>query len=109
MQVLTRSDGVPGDSFGETTNGVESFAELISGIVEIRGRGGASVTTVSAFTTIDQNDVFSFIITDDGLNLTFTMNEIGGQGASVSISTTSSSDLADDFIVFHNREQRLAG
>ncbi len=102
LQVLTRSSGTPDGAFGETTEGVEFQSTLTT--LSILGRGDVAVTAVSTPITISEGDVFDFEIFDDGINLSITLTEVGGDGTMASVSTTSTTDAATDFVVFHNRE-----
>lgn len=77
FQVLTRSDGQPSGSYGETQTGVEFYLQQWStGSFTIRSRGGVSVTNlVEHFNSlhVSPNDTFSFTIFDDGTNLSFSL------------------------------------
>jgi len=106
MQILTRSDAVPAGNYGETQNGVEFYA--FQGNATIRSKGGVSVTNVvsqegSSFSTA-AGTVFDFVITDDGTNLTLSMQEQSDSDNWATVTAESTSDMTTDFIVFHNRE-----
>ncbi len=102
LQILTRSSGTPDGAFGETTEGVEFQSTLTT--LSILGRGGVAVANVSTPITIGMGDVFDFEIVDDGFNVSIALNEVGGDGTTAFVSTTSATDAATDFVVFHNRE-----
>lgn len=106
LQILTRSDATPSGQYGETSNGVEFFA--YQNDAQIRNRGSASVTggtdlEGSAFSTA-AGTIFDFVITDDGTNLTFSMQEQTNADNWATLTATSTSDMPIDYVVFHNRE-----
>ena len=111
MQVLTRTDGLPGGQWGETTNGIEFFVALTNAtkVVEIRSRNGASIQVVqdeAGSINAAGGMTFDFEIIDDGAGgLSFTMTETGNPANSA---TTTATVVSDDFelnhIAFHNRE-----
>ncbi len=106
MQILTRSDGVPGGSYGETANGIE-FQAVETGTtnnIVIRGMGGANVSDlINASQWLLAGETYDFEIVDDGLNLALTMKQVGGPKAAVA-TATSDSVMATNLIAFHNRE-----
>jgi hypothetical protein len=105
MQVLTRSDGVPGGVYGETQNGIEFFVSMGGGMAirtRVNGVGGDSTNLVTGGTPIDHDQPFDFVITDDGLNLSFSVQVHGG--GSATITATSPLSFSTNHVVFHNRE-----
>jgi len=107
MQILTRSDGVPNPATnGDTQNGVEFIANTEQGgVMGIYGRGEAELPFAIALVPIQVGDTFDFEIVDDGTNVSLTLTEVGGEGATATVSTVCHVDRATDFVVFHNREQ----
>jgi hypothetical protein len=107
MQILTRSDGVPNAAAnGDTQNGVEFIANTEQGgVMGIYGRGEAELPFAIALVPIQVGDTFDFEIVDDGTNVSLTLTEVGGAGATATVSTVCHVDRATDFVVFHNREQ----
>ena len=107
FQILTRSDGVPIDRWGETQNGVEFYA--YNGAINIRSRGSIAVVSGlvtqkgSAFATT-AGTIFDFVLTDDGTNLTMSMQEQTNANNWATGTATSTSDMSTDYVVFHNRE-----
>ena len=110
FQVLTRSDGIPSGSWGETANGIEFQVAANGGAnqLDIQSRGaflaiGSEVKTGTV--TINQGDVFDFFIFDKAGNLTFTMTEVGDLANTATVTALVTADsFAQDFVVFHNRE-----
>lgn len=105
LQILTRSDGVPGGGFNEVENGIEFHANA-NDTIEIVSHVNGVLTLLSAFVPlqIDDNDLFHFEAFDDGFNLSFSMTEVGGQGAFATVTASSPLIFAQNRIVFHNRE-----
>ncbi len=105
LQILTRSDGQPAGSYGETNSGIEFYAFGANDDFTIRGRG-ASVTNLATTNNLDiaGGDTFSFFITDDGTNLSFGLWELNDPTSWATGTATSTSDMATNYIVFHNRE-----
>ncbi len=102
LQILTRSDGTPTALTGQTQNGVQFQAE--NNNVTIVGNGNAVVSSAtSASLTITAGATYSFNIVDNGTNLSFTLTQLGGSGASVTITAQSTSTLPVNLVSFHNR------
>jgi len=107
LQILTRSDGQPSGSWGETNSGIEFYlAQWQPSSFTIRGRGGAAIANLvrTINLSISPNDTFDFEILDDGLNLSFTLREIGDPNSWAVATAQSTTDMPYDYIVFHNRE-----
>lgn len=107
LQILTRSDGQPGGSWGETNSGVEFLLiQYDPNSFTIRGRGGASVTNVSKTVnlSISPNDTFDFRIVDNGTALSFSVQEVGDPSSWAYATATCTTDMPTDYVVFHNRE-----
>ena len=107
LQILTRTDGTPGGSYGETNSGIE-FRVQAAGVgdtMTIGSRGGAAVTGVvnSGGLNAQAGETYAFEILDNGNNLVFSMNQIGGTKQRTVIAA-STSDMARDYVTFHNRE-----
>lgn len=105
LQILTRSDGIPGPSFSETNNGIEFHANG-NDFITISEHVDIQFTTIGAAVpiTINDGDSFTFDIFDDGTNLAFTLTRIGGNKETASVIAQSSRRFAKNHIVFHNRE-----
>jgi hypothetical protein len=107
FQVLTRSDGQPAGTYGETNRGIE-FQAVFNESFTIRNRGPAGVTGVVVTTSsgfdISAGDVFEFTILDNGLDLSFDFAEVGDASSWARATAQSSVDSPSDYIVFHNRE-----
>ena len=107
LQILTRTDGVPSGSYGETQNGIEFRAFGHNESIEIGSRGAASVSGVVSGLMpngIGANDVFDFEITDDGSDLSITLTRQSNPSDTVTATGTSSYAPATNLISFHNRE-----
>ena len=116
LQVLTRSDAVPGSAFGETDNGVEFFVNTADDVIEIRAQGGSfSITEVANVGTIGPAPLvpfaagipYVFEAVDDGAGmLFFTISERDApeNSRTVLAELTDTGDSEPNFVVFHNRE-----
>jgi hypothetical protein len=107
LQILTRSDGTPAGSFGETANGIEMFAYTGNNTLQWQNRGGGSVvgrTSVLMPGGITPGQTFDFELIDDGFNLQATLTQVGNPANTGTITGTSSFAPATNLIVFHNRE-----
>lgn len=103
LQILTRSDGVPGGTYGETNAGIE-FVNSMTGNMSISGRNAAVTGVVnSGALGALAGETYLFDIRDDGYNLFFTMRQVGGTKQRTVIAASSSA-LAQNLIAFHNRE-----
>ncbi len=107
LQILTRSDGTPSGSYGETQNGIE-FQVAASGSgnnMTIASRGGAMITGLSNSGALNAlaGETYDFEIRDTGTNLYFTMDQVGGSKKRTVVAS-SLSNLGTDLITFHNRE-----
>lgn len=107
MQILTRSDGVPNPAaHGDTQHGVEFIANTEQGgVMGIYGRGDAQLPFAIALVPIQVGDTFDFEILDDGKNVSLTLTEVGGEGATATVSTQCEVARPTNFVVFHNRER----
>ncbi len=108
FQVLTRSDGTPGGTFGETANGVE-FHINDQGDVAILHRINSGWNALAWHDSVLTNHtgVYSFRITDDGANVSFHISEISNPANSFSTSGTLSTEFSTNLITFHGRERVL--
>ena len=107
IQVLTRSDGTPGGGYGETNNGIEVYAHTGSNQLQIRGKGGATVTGAvnGVFSgNVGNGTTYYFEFTDDGTNLSATLTEVGNPAKTATATATSTSVMGSNLVVFHNRE-----
>lgn len=105
MQILTRSDGVPSGTYGETQRGVEFLVSEATDAIDITGRGAAvGNKTIVNNLSVAAGDSFSFEIIDTGQELRFLVQEIGDPDSWGYGFATCSTDMATDYIVFHNRE-----
>jgi hypothetical protein len=104
MQILTRSEGTPTSGYGETSQGIEFFAQSNDNAMKIQSRGGAPVSGASATVDMNLGETFAFDIVDTGYDLSFTMSEIGGDGTTATLHGTSDYTYATNKVVFHNRE-----
>lgn len=104
LQVLTRSDAVPVGSYGETRNGIEFQANGNDALIISTHVNGEFVPLASTPLRIEDGDVFDFSILDDGLQLSLTLVEVGGQGDSATVTATSPLQFPVNHVVFHNRE-----
>lgn len=104
LQVVTRSDATPFGAFGEVQNGV-SFEINGNDFIRISTWQSGVQTFISPFVPlqVDDGDSFFFEAIDDGLHLLLSVSEIGGQGATASVSATSNLVLSD-LVTFYNRE-----
>ena len=110
LQILTRSNGLPGGTYGETQNGIEFYAynrfdSQGKNYFQIRGRG-VGVSTLATINNLDlgDGDVVNFRIVDTGANLHFWLQEINDPSSWGHIHAYATTDMANDYIVFHNRE-----
>jgi hypothetical protein len=109
LQILTRSNGVvdPGNCCGETQSGIEFFVggSGVGGTMNIQGKGGAAITGGNNFGNLNPSagETYNFEIRDNGTNLTFTLNQVGG---SKQRTVTAASVFAPgtNLVTFHNRE-----
>ena len=110
LQILTRSDGVPnpGNCCGETLNGIEFFAFGGNEQVRISQRVAGGNAVISSTLTMPGNisagDVFSFEITDNGEDLSFTLTRLSNPADTVTVTSTSTQTYATNLISIHNRE-----
>jgi len=109
LEILTRSDGLPnGRKHGDDNNGIKFKIDSISGSGRIQefvdGSGEILAVLPPGVLPVDDGDTFLFDIVDDGLNLSFSIEEVGGEGASASLSAVSPRRYATNLVVFHNRE-----
>lgn len=105
LQIFTRSDAVPSGSFSEVLNGVQFHAngnDFIQLTTRVNGVGTSITSTVPI--KIDNGDVFDFEARDDGVNLFFSITEVGGDGLSASITGTSALSFATNRVLIYNRE-----
>jgi hypothetical protein len=106
LEIITRSDGAPSGAYGETANGVQFQASQINNRITISGNGSAAVNGGSwVGVYLPSNYVFAFDIIDDGSNLTFTITNTTNAADSGTVTATCSTQMASNFITFHNREQ----
>ena len=120
LEVIGRFNRGPDDSFsiGTRTDGASDaggWDELADGVrfqiradynyIRIQGMGSVTLDggTVSAGLVINDDDVVSFKVIDDGTNLVFTVNNLT-LGTTATISATSSDSGSGDRVAFYNRE-----
>ena len=53
---------------------------------------------------INNGDIFDFLITDDGLNLSYTLTEVGDPSNTATVLATSNFAPITNLLTFHNRE-----
>lgn len=112
LQILTRSDGTPSGTYGETANGVQFFASASSGQVSIGGQGDAVVSGGDASALpdgISQGASFNFDIVDDGATLSFTLTQTDNLSNTVTVTATCPTHLGTNLVTFHNREFEFGG
>jgi len=104
LAMLTRSDGIPSGSYGETYNGIEFQINGADAISINTTVNGARTQLATQDLVVNSGDVFSFDIHDDGANLSFLVQQVGGSGRNALITASSSLAFAANHVVFHNRE-----
>ena len=110
MQILTRSDGVPTEKFGETRSGLEFNAEFGGNTISIRARGTDIATGRLAFAgqgtlPLAPGVTYDFEIQDLGNTASFTVWARGNRNIWRRVNTSvTRSNQASNRIVFHNRE-----
>ncbi|MEK6239635.1 MAG: PEP-CTERM sorting domain-containing protein [Planctomycetales bacterium] len=111
LQVLTRSDGVPGGGSGETQNGIMFLAHpTFTGpgggalqIVKFQGGVGMSLTP-EVNMDINVGETFNFRIYDNGHHVSFRFEQVGGDASTGQIRATATQQFATNHLVIHNRE-----
>jgi hypothetical protein len=113
LEVLTRCDGQgTGDYMNDDVNGIKF--RLVTGyhqisITELVNSPVATWSEVSCpDISVNLGDTFAFDITDDGTNLSFFVQKIGGDGASAALTAACSTHFASNHTVFHNRENGVS-
>ncbi len=111
LQILTRSDAVPTEQYGETQTGVEFRYQCHDNSFAINSRnvGVQNLLIDKSNLKFAAGDSFNFIIQDDGENLYFKMVEVGDATSWAMATATCTTDTTYDYIVFHNRENPDAG
>lgn len=110
LQILTRSDGQPGGTYGETANGLEFFVNTgTNRQLEIRSRNTGNITVGNLVRTgsitANAGDAFDFLIVDNAGSLLFQMTKVGDPSMTASITGKVLTDtFGFDYIAFHNRE-----
>lgn len=109
LQVITRSDGVPAGTWGETQHGVEVSALMEAGAhspgVSIRGRGGAVVErATSAALAMSVGETYLFDVLDAPPHVRLTLTKKGDPYHTVTVTGESGYLPAVSRITFHNRE-----
>jgi len=104
FQVLTRSDGIPGDSYGETQQGLQ-FTYWNGMYITDHGVSITDVTTTGAI-SIDYSKTYNFSITDNGTKgISFTLTQADSASNTETITAKLASDTTTyNYVVFHNRE-----
>ncbi len=112
LQILTRSNGIPSGSHGETGEGIgfslfalPSGFEYVALIKERSGGRNVVLTLADYLARTNKNNTVEFEIIDDGKQLTFKVWEPQNKDSALTISCISRLDFAEDFVVFHNRER----
>src|SRR5262249_26431067 len=108
MSIFTRTDATfDGPPYGSIRNGV-GFNLLMhqdnpGGMgINYRVAGGDYVNLAPEPIQIRNHASFRFTIEDDGLNVAFSVQQIGGAGASASLTASVPQHFATNHIVFHN-------
>ena len=113
LNIVTRSDAVPAQyHYGEAEYGISFQATWTKlGVYSHNPLLGPSVGLIDHGLDIDSGDTFSFVVEDDGTNLSFTLTEISGSqvGATASVTATDSTVFASNFITIYNREYTNSG
>lgn len=111
MQILTRSSGVPGGSFGETTIGIEARANANDDAISFNGRGGFGITTTSRTGTFSAaaGDVFDFVFIDTGSELSFKVTNVNTLAVAKITGIVTSTVASANLVTFHNREGGTSG
>ncbi len=108
LQVLTRSDGVPGGSYGETRNGVECYASPFGEMAIILRKDGQGQALAHTLVPLEIGRVYRFEIADTGSAVTFTVQD-AATGAATTISAEASAQFSENRVVIHNREYNNGG
>jgi hypothetical protein len=108
--VLTRTDGVPDPNHccGGAQHGIQvSLGDPGSpGTLEIQGRGAVTCDyAVILDLDVNPGDTFDFVVSDDGLNVSITVTEVGGDGITSTLATTCTTASPANHVAFHNRER----
>ena len=106
LQILTRSNAVPTEEFGETQTGVEFRYQCHDNSFAINSRNVSIQNLLIDKSNLKfaAGDSFNFIIQDDGENLYFKMTEVGDASSWAVATATCTTNTATDYVVFHNRE-----
>jgi len=105
LVVVTRSDAIRTSNFGNVNSGIGFSIEEGFGVLIVKFVNGGAAVVASATVGVGAGETFKFEILDDGVNLSFTINEVGGDGTSATITATDATDFASDFVLFFNRER----
>lgn len=109
IQILTRSDALSGNGYGETKSGI-LFYVTTDGTVSIQTVTDAAATAlVTAETKLTKvvDQTYAITITDNGSDLSFDIYQKSSPTNRVTVTTTSDfrMDATDgQFVVLHNRE-----
>jgi hypothetical protein len=102
LQIVTRTAAIPDTSFGEATQGL-SFTIRGDNQLRVHDRATGATLVGPVPIRIDNGQTYNFDIRDDGLNFSFSVQEVGGD-ASASLSGTSNISSAINHVAFYNRE-----
>ena len=104
LSAVTRSDGVPQGAFSEVNNGLDFQLNGAGGLVITEWVNGVDTPLGSTPLATENGGVYSFTILDNGASATFSVSEIGGIGASASLSVSDATHFGVNHIAFYNRE-----
>ncbi len=112
LQVLTRSDGVPGDGYGETANGLEfkywNTSDRKGQLAIVSNGANLAITDVKTKGSVYlyPGITFNFKIVDNGAKgLSFTLSGISNPYNTATVTARLVSDTTTaKHVVFHNRE-----
>lgn len=102
FQIVTRTNGIHGGGSGELLNGI-SFLLIGNDAIGIDNRTTGTVLGIAPL-TINNGERFEFDVRDNGIDLFFHVQKIGGDGAAATLMATSNTLSAINRIAFYNRE-----
>lgn len=104
LQIVTRTDANSAGPSGEVTSGISFVINGNDALVIQDKTNNITLTTLTPFPIEDGNS-FHFEVIDDGFNLNFFVQEIGGDGTSAVASATSTLVSPINRVAFYNREE----
>ncbi|MBL9037400.1 MAG: LamG domain-containing protein [Archangium sp.] len=105
LQILVRSSGRSGPTFGETTDGIECLLPTYGSYGEVVDRSGAlSTVNGSNDLYVGWGETVMFEVTDTGSSVTCRFRKRGDTNETVAVMNAPSTS-AKHHVVLHNREQ----